>query len=1141
MDPAVPAPCHVSIIIPVLNKLEFTQQCLDRIWSNTDPGIGYEVVVVDNASVDGTAAWFADPTRFPRPVRYLRNESNLGFAKANNAGAQRSRGRYLLFLNNDTLVQPGWLSEMLAICQRDPGVGVVGIKQLFPYTNLIFHTGMVFTPERQPEHLYPHLDAALPKTNQQREYQAVNGACLLMERALFDACGGFDEEYRNGYEDVDLCLTVRKRGRRIVCCTRSFIFHYGQISEGRTAADDQNAALFQRKWHDGIVPDRDAYLARDAAERARSAPAGNAAVRHLPRDCIYLADALDQGSALTWINAELAVALKDLGVPVVVNGERALSKTLSRELGHRLSPLMLKGRPAGGIQVKWSHYWPQHLNLELAGDIDLELFVINYLFGRPNREPWDYWLQAVRQNGADKLPLSDFCRSVLLQIGVPENRCHVWHPGYAPEIAGQPPASRSGSRFRFLTVTNSHDLERYNTQAVLDAYREAFPRADDVTLVIKDYGASSGNTTLRRAIESHGRTPAIEYVTTFSSKRDLIALYQSCDAYLSAHRGEGYGMKILDALACGLPVVTPLFGGPTAYCRPDNCFPVDFRLVPVGACLDTQSLHITNHPQWAEVDPQSLRDQIRAVHADADTRGAVARRGHQTVVEDFSWPSAARRFVEIATALTDRSGVARAPAGTAPIRPPSEHSAYWLGVRISVVIPTHNRKDKLIASLEALSRQSILPQEFEAIVVDDGSTDGTREAVASRRFPFELHYLRQPQSGPGAARNLAIQAAAGEHVLFIGDDILADTRLLEEHLLAHAAQREPGLAVLGHIDWPDAMTPNQVMKYVCGEAMLQFAFPLIRQLSELDHRFFYTSNISLRRDFLVEAAAAGISFDPAFRHAAFEDSEFAMRLLPRGLRIRYVERARAWHDHWMDLDSFARRELKAGEMAVVFYRNHPGQDDQLLVRWIADLVAPAAALMTDADALGRIEAFDAQTDALLRASAESLETLLPADQTGDTPALRGVPAEQLRAALHNVLRTIFDVHRTRGKVQEWYAGVADPASMRAAQALATVRRKVEFFRLASTEGGPLQRTMGSFDDRIVADLASRLLPPAATASTPATLQSRAVRSLRRLLIRPAVTMPLLRADRYIQGRLQSREALLHRYRRLRSRIRRGLA
>ena len=126
------APVDVSIIIPVLNKLEFTAQCLDRIWRNTDPGITYEVVVVDNASSDGTQAWFADPSRFPRPVQYLRNSTNRGFGPANNQGVRQSTGRYLLFLNNDTLVQAGWLSEMLKIVRDDESVGIVGIKQLRP-------------------------------------------------------------------------------------------------------------------------------------------------------------------------------------------------------------------------------------------------------------------------------------------------------------------------------------------------------------------------------------------------------------------------------------------------------------------------------------------------------------------------------------------------------------------------------------------------------------------------------------------------------------------------------------------------------------------------------------------------------------------------------------------------------------------------------------------------------------------------------------------------------------------------------------------------------------------------------------------------------------------------------------------------
>src|SRR5206468_11478705 len=174
------------------------------------------------------------------------------------------------------------------------------------------------------------------------------------------------------------------------------------------------------------------------------------------------------------------------------------------------------------------------------------------------------------------------------------------------EIAQVEPPRRRDSRFRFLTVTNSHDLERYGTTLLLEAYAQAFRADEDVTLVIKDYGASSGDATIRDLLARQAPGARIEYVTEFTEKSELIRLYKSSDAFVSAHRGEGFGMKILDAMACGLPVITPLFGGPTAYCSADNCLPVTFSLVEMKDCLDTQSMHVTNQPLWAEVDPSSL-------------------------------------------------------------------------------------------------------------------------------------------------------------------------------------------------------------------------------------------------------------------------------------------------------------------------------------------------------------------------------------------------------------------------------------------------------------------------------------------------------------------------------------------------------
>jgi GT2 family glycosyltransferase len=530
---------------------------------------------------------------------------------------------------------------------------------------------------------------------------------------------------------------------------------------------------------------------------------------------------------------------------------------------------------------------------------------------------------------------------------------------------------------------------------------------------------------------------------------------------------------------------------------------------------------------WAAVDPRSLAQQMRRVYDDRAAGRVLGARASATVKARFSWDQVAARLVEITNGLRRERLATQRPKANANAAQ-AERSPYWLGLRVSVVVPTRNRKEKLLTCLDSLARQSILPQEFEVIVVDDGSSDGTAEALAARHFPFALRYCRQEGAGPGTARNLGLEHAVGELVLFIGDDIFADERLLEEHLLAHAAGSAPGTAILGHIDWPDNLVRNAVMEYVCGDAALQFAYTLIPRLPSLDHRFFYTSNISLKRQFLVEAAEAGVRFDPCFHHAAFEDSEFAFRLIPRGLQIRYAANARATHDHAMDIESFADREFGAGKMAVVFYRKHPGQDEQLQVRWLADLVAPAAALQAEPERLRRLDAFDVQTDSLMRALAGSLEQLLALDRGPESPDGTSASDERLRAALHNVLRVVFDVQRTRGKLQEWYSTVDDPSKVRAAQILAAVTRKIEFLSIDGDHLGTLQTVVAPFGGHTGAGGGRR----------PLVQNTR--RRLRRIVTSPSILSRLITIDRLIEARLQSAGTpdWIAGYRRVRSRIRR---
>src|SRR5204862_7398906 len=110
--------------------------------------------------------------------------------------------------------------------EQDRKSGVAGNKHLFPQSGKLNHAGMVFDEKGVPIHLYPGLEADYPPSNLSREFQVLTAACWLVPRELFLEIGGFDEGYRNGFEDVDFCLRVRQRGRKVFYCGTSVIYHY---------------------------------------------------------------------------------------------------------------------------------------------------------------------------------------------------------------------------------------------------------------------------------------------------------------------------------------------------------------------------------------------------------------------------------------------------------------------------------------------------------------------------------------------------------------------------------------------------------------------------------------------------------------------------------------------------------------------------------------------------------------------------------------------------------------------------------------------------------------------------------------------------------------------------------------------------
>lgn len=249
-----------SIIIPVWNKRELTEQCLTELARVTS-GISYEVIVVDNCSTDDTAHFLS---QLSGDIQIIRNSENFGFAKACNQGAQAARGRFLIFLNNDTIPLSNWLSALVAEVTSHPEVGIVGSKLLYE-DDTIQHAGVVFSREGlMPYHLYRRFHRDHPVVNQRRTFQSVTAACMLIRREVFETEGGFDEGFQNGFEDVDLCLKVSDKGWQIVYQPLSVLYHLESQTPGRKTHDQANALKFLRQWGERWwLADEDLYYYAD--------------------------------------------------------------------------------------------------------------------------------------------------------------------------------------------------------------------------------------------------------------------------------------------------------------------------------------------------------------------------------------------------------------------------------------------------------------------------------------------------------------------------------------------------------------------------------------------------------------------------------------------------------------------------------------------------------------------------------------------------------------------------------------------------------------------------------------------------------------------------------------------------------------
>jgi GT2 family glycosyltransferase len=259
LDTATAVLPTVSIIIPCSNGTAYTEACLTSLRETLPRNFRGEIIVVDDGSTDETAARLRRWSNIDKRIKVLRNRNNSGFLASATRGARAATGDILVFLNNDTILLPGWLPPLLRTFRDYPDAGSVGGKLVFPDGTLQEAGGIVFCDGSAAHFGRGDHDIDATLYNFVRDVDYCSAALLATRRSLFIELGGFDTRFQPGYyEDTDYCFTIRNNGYRVYYQPESTIIHLEGASAGTNAERGMkryqalNRGKFMAKWREAL-------------------------------------------------------------------------------------------------------------------------------------------------------------------------------------------------------------------------------------------------------------------------------------------------------------------------------------------------------------------------------------------------------------------------------------------------------------------------------------------------------------------------------------------------------------------------------------------------------------------------------------------------------------------------------------------------------------------------------------------------------------------------------------------------------------------------------------------------------------------------------------------------------------------------
>jgi GT2 family glycosyltransferase len=596
----------VAVVILTWNALAYTKRCFEALRTLTEHA-SWRLIVVDNGSTDGTVEWL----RTQDWLTVVENGKNLGFTKGCNIGIRAARPEEdIVLMNNDIIVvDPHWLERLQDIAYGADDIGVVGTR-LVDGEGLINHLGSYMQPVTLMGQQMGGLERDINQAVRDRDAECVVFAQAYLRRDCIDDIGLLDEDLFAYFEDTDYCFRVTRSGRRVIYAGTVCPVHYHNTSTRENKVDfwsiyDRSRKTFTRKWAQWV--DHDRYDSELVWNSVVHRPLGYALHSRKMMKALHFA-----GTRVMYRNA--------YGEDDGPTGDLLLDDLRERPVRNHVPQIAYSQADAfprvrGPRRVGWSMLEVTGLPQDWVDGCNTmdEVWV-----------PATFNVETFRASGVH-VPIH------VVPLGVDVDYYH-------PRIAG----FRPSSRYTFLSVFEWG--ERKAPEILLRSFAEEFKETEDILLLLSVFNRDPTIEVEEEIakLELPPCPPIAVMVNPEFADYQMASLYRSADCFVLPTRGEGWGMPILEAMACGLPTITTSWSGPADFLHEGIGFPLEVKsLVPAEArCPYYEGF------EWAEPDADHLRARMREVVSDQERARQKGLAAAAEVASRYTWEHTAERIRE---------------------------------------------------------------------------------------------------------------------------------------------------------------------------------------------------------------------------------------------------------------------------------------------------------------------------------------------------------------------------------------------------------------------------------------------------------------------------------------------------------------